>query len=33
MDVYNKVNPTHVGEDLENVQDYSFHIWGPVGIK
>ena len=31
--VYNKVNPTHVGEDLENVQDCSFHIWSPVGLS
>ena len=35
MVVYNKVNPTHVGEDLENVQDCSFHIyiWSPVGLS
>ena len=33
MVVYNKVNPTHVGEDLENDQDCSFHIWSPVGLS
>ena len=31
--VYYKVNPMHVGEDLENVQDCSFHIWSPVGLS
>ena len=33
MVVYNKVNPTHVGVDLENVQDCSFQIWSPVGFS
>ena len=34
MVVYNKVNPTHVGEELEDVQDCSFHIlWSPVGLS
>ena len=27
------VNPLHLGEDLENVQDCSFHIWSPVGLS